>query len=112
MAGGDDVEALGARAPAGPVLCAYVPDVGVKDALIADDPAVFFTTPHFRGFPAILEAAGEDVGRKIGEPCRERGPDSVLSGERAAGAREGADHGEVHAADELHRKRRVRPPDG
>jgi hypothetical protein len=49
-----DVEALGARAPAGPVLCAYVPDVGVKDALIADDPAVFFTTPHFRGFPAIL----------------------------------------------------------
>jgi hypothetical protein len=49
-----DLEALGERAPAGPVLCAYVPDVGVKDALIADDPAVFFTTPHFNGFPAIL----------------------------------------------------------
>ncbi|MCR6489391.1 hypothetical protein M8542_41900 [Amycolatopsis sp. OK19-0408] len=25
-----DVEALGARAPTGPVLCAYVPDVGVE----------------------------------------------------------------------------------
>ncbi|MFJ1763299.1 MmcQ/YjbR family DNA-binding protein [Amycolatopsis sp. NPDC088138] len=49
-----DLEALGERAPAGPVLCAYVPDVGVKDVLIADDPAVFFTTPHFNGFPAIL----------------------------------------------------------
>ena len=49
-----DLEALGERAPAGPVLCAYVPDVGVKDALIADDPAVFFATPHFNGFPAIL----------------------------------------------------------
>jgi hypothetical protein len=49
-----DLQALGERAPAGPVLCAYVPDVGVKDALVADDPAVFFTTPHFNGFPAIL----------------------------------------------------------
>jgi hypothetical protein len=49
-----DLEALGERAPDGPVLCAYVPDVGVKDALIADDPAAFFTTPHFNGFPAIL----------------------------------------------------------
>ena len=31
-----------------------MPDVGVKDVLIADDPDVFFTTPHFNGFPAIL----------------------------------------------------------
>ncbi|HEY3470290.1 MAG TPA: MmcQ/YjbR family DNA-binding protein [Amycolatopsis sp.] len=54
----DDLEALGARAlsaraPAGPMLCAYVPDVGIMDALIADDPVSFFTTPHFRGFPAV-----------------------------------------------------------
>lgn len=27
---------------------------GAKEALIADDPAVFLTTPHFDGYPAIL----------------------------------------------------------
>ena len=26
----------------------------MKLALIAEDPAVFFTTPHFDGYPAIL----------------------------------------------------------
>jgi len=25
-----------------------------KEALLADDPAVYFTTPHFDGYPAIL----------------------------------------------------------
>lgn len=49
-----DLEALGTDAPDGPILGARVPDVGVKDALIADDPAVYFTTPHFDGYPAIL----------------------------------------------------------
>lgn len=49
-----DVEALGDAAPEGPVLAARVADVGVKDALIADNAAAFFTTPHFNGYPAIL----------------------------------------------------------
>jgi hypothetical protein len=49
-----DVEALGPDAPGGPVLGARVADLGVKEALLADDPAVFFTTPHFNGYPAIL----------------------------------------------------------
>ena len=49
-----DREALGAAAPTGPILCASVPDLGVKDALIADDPAIYFTTPHFNGFRAVL----------------------------------------------------------
>ncbi len=49
-----DLVALGDTAPDGPVLAARVPDVGVKEALIADDPEVFFTTPHFNGYPAIL----------------------------------------------------------
>ncbi|MGD9989240.1 MmcQ/YjbR family DNA-binding protein [Pseudonocardia sp.] len=49
-----DLAALGAAAPDGPVLGAWVADLGVKDALIADDPAVFFTTPHFDGFRAVL----------------------------------------------------------
>jgi hypothetical protein len=49
-----DIEALGAAAPAGPILGARVADVGVKEALIADEPDVFFTTPHFDGYPAVL----------------------------------------------------------
>jgi hypothetical protein len=31
-----------------------VVDEGVKHALIADNPEVYFTTPHFNGYPAIL----------------------------------------------------------
>ena len=36
------------------MLAARVADVGVKEALIADAPDVFFTTPHFDGYPAVL----------------------------------------------------------
>ncbi|MQA24888.1 MAG: MmcQ/YjbR family DNA-binding protein [Micromonosporaceae bacterium] len=49
-----DLEALGATAPDGPILAAHVPDLGAKEALLADDPEVYFTTPHFNGYPAIL----------------------------------------------------------
>ena len=36
------------------VLMFRVADLGVKELLLADERGVFFTTPHFRGFPAIL----------------------------------------------------------
>jgi hypothetical protein len=49
-----DLAALGDAAPDGPVLGARVPDLGAKEALLADDPGVFFTTPHFDGYPAVL----------------------------------------------------------
>jgi hypothetical protein len=49
-----DYEALGDAAPKDDILGARVPDEGVKFALIADDPAVYFTTPHFDGYPAVL----------------------------------------------------------
>jgi hypothetical protein len=49
-----DVIALGDSAPDGEILGARVPDEGAKLALIADDPSVYFTTPHFTGYPAIL----------------------------------------------------------
>ncbi|HEU5267639.1 MAG TPA: MmcQ/YjbR family DNA-binding protein [Jatrophihabitans sp.] len=47
---------LGAAAPPedAPILAARIADEGVKHALIADDPDVYFTTPHFNGYPAIL----------------------------------------------------------
>jgi len=36
------------------VLMFRVADVGVKELLLADSRAVFFTTPHFDGYPAVL----------------------------------------------------------
>lgn len=49
-----DRVALGASAPEGDILGVRVQDVGVAEALLADDPAVYFTTPHFNGYPAVL----------------------------------------------------------
>jgi hypothetical protein len=49
-----DLEALGDAAPDGPIIAARVPDLGAKEALLAEDPDVYFTTPHFTGYPAIL----------------------------------------------------------
>jgi hypothetical protein len=51
---GADLEALGDDAPDGPILGARVEHLVAKEALLADDPAVYFTTPHFDGYPAIL----------------------------------------------------------
>jgi hypothetical protein len=49
-----DLQALGDAAPTGPVLAARVPDLGAKEAVLADDGDVYFTTPHFDGYPAVL----------------------------------------------------------
>jgi hypothetical protein len=49
-----DLQALGDAAPQGPILAARVPDLGAKEALLADDGDIYFTTPHFDGYPAIL----------------------------------------------------------
>ena len=49
-----DIEALGDDVPDGPILGARVEHIGAKEALIAEDPGIFFTTPHFDGYPAIL----------------------------------------------------------
>jgi hypothetical protein len=49
-----DIAALGPAAPGGEILGARVEDLGEKEAVIAGDPSVFFTTPHFDGYPAVL----------------------------------------------------------
>ncbi|PXX09732.1 MmcQ/YjbR family DNA-binding protein [Mycolicibacterium moriokaense] len=54
-----DYAALGADAPDGDILGARVADEGVKFALIAEDPGVYFTTPHFDGYPAVLVRLAE-----------------------------------------------------
>jgi hypothetical protein len=49
-----DLEALGDDASDGPILAARLPDLGAKQALLADDPEVCFTTPHFDNYPIVL----------------------------------------------------------
>src|SRR5215831_5286095 len=49
-----DLRALGESVPKGPILGARVEHLVAKEALIADDPDVFFTIPHFDGYPAVL----------------------------------------------------------
>jgi hypothetical protein len=49
-----EVEELAERAPEGPVLGARVEHLGAKQALLEDDPSVYFTTSHFEGYAAVL----------------------------------------------------------
>jgi hypothetical protein len=49
-----DREALGDGAPEGPILGVRVEHLVAKEALLASDPGVFFTTPHFDGYAAVL----------------------------------------------------------
>jgi hypothetical protein len=50
----EEIDALGADAPDGPILGARVEHLVAKEALRADDPRVYFTTAHFDGYAAIL----------------------------------------------------------
>ena len=49
-----DIRALGDAAPDGPVLGARTEHLLAKEAILADDPDVCFTTPHFDGYAAVL----------------------------------------------------------
>jgi hypothetical protein len=73
-----DREALGESAPNGPILGARVEHLVAKEALLADDSSVFFTTPHFDGYPAVLvqlEKIGlEDLREVVVEAWLARAP--------------------------------------
>ena len=49
-----ELEALGEAAPEGPILAAWVEDLGAKAAMLADDSSVYFTTPHFDNYAIVL----------------------------------------------------------
>ncbi len=78
-----DLEALGDTAPDGPILGARVEHEGAKQALIADDPDVYFTTPHFDGYPAILvvldRISAEDLREVVVEAWLCRAPKRVVA---------------------------------
>ena len=73
-----DLQALGPEAPDGPILGARVEHLVAKEALLADDPDVFFTTPHFDGYPAVLvrlhEIDLDDLHEVIVEAWLNRAP--------------------------------------
>jgi hypothetical protein len=49
-----DRRELGDAAPTGPILGVQVEHLGAKEALLADDPELFFTTSHFDGYAVVL----------------------------------------------------------
>ena len=73
-----DIAALGADAPSGPILGARVEHLIAKEALLQDDPGVFFTTPHFDGYPAVLirleEISVENLEEVVVEAWLARAP--------------------------------------
>jgi hypothetical protein len=49
-----DIAALGENAPDGPILGVHTDSLEMKEALLARDQRIYFTTPHFNGYPAVL----------------------------------------------------------
>jgi hypothetical protein len=77
-----DLEALGDAAPDGPILGARVEHLGAKEALLADEPGVFFTTPHFDGHPSVLvrldRIGVEDLDEVVVEAWLARAPPRLV----------------------------------
>ena len=87
-----DLNALGLTEQPGPVLGARVEHLIAKEALLQSDPAVFFTTPHFDGYPAILARLdaleADDLAELVIEAWLNRAPPRVAAAflaEREAG---------------------------
>ena len=77
-----DLDALGDTAPEGPILGARVEHLVAKEALLANDEGIFFTTPHFDGYPAILvrleRIGAEDLDEVIVEAWLCRAPKRLV----------------------------------
>ena len=88
-----DLLALGEDAPTGPILGARVEHLIAKEALLADNPDVFFTTPHFDGYPAVLVALDrislEELNEVIVEAWLVRAPQRLAEQYIEANVRSG-----------------------
>jgi hypothetical protein len=77
-----DLKVLGSSAPSGPILGARVEHLVAKEALLASDPRVFFTTPHFDGYPAVLvrlrQITAQDLEEVIVEAWLTRAPKRLV----------------------------------
>ncbi|MFC6706412.1 MmcQ/YjbR family DNA-binding protein [Flexivirga alba] len=74
---------LGDAAPDGEILGVRVPDEGVKQAFIADDPSIYFTIPHFDGYPAVLvrldEIDVDELTEVVTEAWLDRAPKKLAA---------------------------------
>lgn len=77
-----DLAALGDTAPKGAILGLRTADLEMKEAIMRSDPRVFFTTPHFDGYPAVLaqleKLRARDLERIIGEAWIARAPERLV----------------------------------
>jgi hypothetical protein len=77
-----DLAALGDAAPDGPILGARVEHLVAKEAMLSDNSEVFFTTPHFDGYPAVLvrldRIALEDLDEVVVEAWLARAPKRLV----------------------------------
>jgi hypothetical protein len=76
-----DLKALGESAPDGLILGVRVEHLGAKEALLQSDPDVYFTTPHFDGYPAVLvqleKVSAEELTEIIVEAWLNRAPPTL-----------------------------------
>jgi hypothetical protein len=71
------------RVPNPAVLAVRTPNVGEKEALIAAEPAIYFTEPHYDGYPAVLvrlDAIGlDELEEVITDAWRCRAPKRLVA---------------------------------
>ncbi len=79
----NDIAALGDAAPKGAILGVRTANLEMKEALLASDPDVYFTIPHFDGYPAVLIRLGAirvaELRRVIEEAWLARAPARVAA---------------------------------
>jgi hypothetical protein len=77
-----DRAALGASAPTGPIFAIHVP-LDVKEMLLASRPKIYFTTPHFDGWPAVLirlpAMPAEELREIVHQSWLERAPKKLAA---------------------------------
>jgi hypothetical protein len=73
-----ETEEVGSELADGPIAGARVEHLVAKEALLADDPRVYFTTSHFDSYPAILvrldRIAAADLEELVTEAWLARAP--------------------------------------
>ena len=69
-------------------LVVFVPDLVDKDALLASDSEVFFTTPHYDGYPTVLihldKVGLDELTELITDSWRVKAPAKVLAAYEAS----------------------------
>jgi hypothetical protein len=92
------------------VLMFRVADLGVKELMLADNRGVFFTTPHFDGYAAVLLRI-RDLGRLDRDELKDLVAEAWLTkAPRRIAKAWLEEHGFAEAADDRRRQRFSSPP--